>query len=60
LFKKLAELGHAITPSRNTQDIMHESLDELLLDILTRKIAFWEFARGEKFIEWNGLGSKWD
>jgi len=60
LLKELAELGHTITPGRNTQNVMNKPLDKLLLDIFARKIAFWELSSCKKLFEWNGLSSKWD
>lgn len=43
LFKELTELGHAVTPRWNAEDIMNEPLYKLLFDILTVQIAIWEF-----------------
>ena len=44
LFQELAQLSHGITARWNTEDIMHESLDELLSDILASEIAFWKLS----------------
>jgi len=60
LLKEMAQLSHRVTASRDTQHIMHETLDELLCDVLAGKVAFREFPRGQKLVERYGLGSKWD
>ena len=43
LFQELSQLSHGITAGWNTEDIVHEALDELLSDILAGKVAFREF-----------------
>jgi len=43
LFQELTQLSHGITAGWNTEDIVHEALDELLGDILAGKVAFREF-----------------
>ena len=40
MLQNLSQLSHRITAGRNTQDIVHESLDELLSEILAGKVAF--------------------
>ena len=39
MFKNLSQLSHRIAAGRNTQDIVYESLDELLSEILAGKVA---------------------
>jgi hypothetical protein len=39
---------------------VHQSLDELLSEILTGEVAFREFSWSQKLIEGYGLRSKWD
>lgn len=43
LFKELAELGHGVTSRWDTQNIMNEPFDKLLLHILAIKVAVGEF-----------------
>ena len=43
LFLELTQLSHGITAGWNTEDIVHEALDELLSEILAGKVAFREF-----------------
>jgi len=43
LFQELTQLSHGITVGWNSEDIVHEALDELLSDILAGKIAFRKF-----------------
>jgi hypothetical protein len=37
---------------------MNKALNELLSNVFAIQIAIWEFARSEKLIKRNGLGSK--
>ena len=60
LFEELAQLSHGIAACRDTEDIMHESFDELLSYILAGKIAIREFSRSQKFFKRYGLRSEWD
>jgi len=60
LFQELAQLGHGVAAGGDTEDIVHEALDELLREILTAEVALREFSCGEKFVEGDGLGRKWD
>lgn len=43
LLKEMAQLSHRVTARRDTEHIVHETLDELLRKILTAKVAFREF-----------------
>jgi len=49
-------LGHGVAAGGDTEDIVHEALDELLREILTAEVALREFSCGEKFVEGDGLG----
>jgi hypothetical protein len=60
LFQELAQLGHGVAAGWDTEDIVHEALDELLREILTAEVALREFSCGEKLVEGDGLGRKWD
>jgi len=44
LFQEMAQLGHGVNAGWNTEDIVHEALDELLSEILAGEVAFWEFS----------------
>src|SRR5262245_43975408 len=44
LLQDMAELGHGITAGRHTQDVMDETLNELLRHILTGQIPFRQFS----------------
>ena len=44
LFQEMAQLGHAVTTGWNTEDIVHEALDELLSHIIAREVARREFS----------------
>jgi hypothetical protein len=44
LFQELAQLSHGVTAGWNTEDIVHEALDELLSEILAGEVALWEFS----------------
>lgn len=44
LLKEMAQLSHRITASRDTEHIVHETLDELLREILAAQVAFREFS----------------
>ena len=54
----MAQLGHRIAASRDAQNVMHQSFDELLGDIFTGQVPFWEFSCCQELIEGNGLGGK--
>jgi len=43
LLKEMAQLSHRVAASRDTKDIVHEALDELLSEILAGEVAVWEF-----------------
>ncbi len=43
LLKEMAQLSHGVTASRDTEDVMHEALDELLSEILASEVAVREF-----------------
>jgi hypothetical protein len=58
LLQELAQLSHGITAGGNAEEIMDQSLDELLSDIFGIEVAIWEFAGSEKLIKWDGLCSK--
>ena len=58
LFQKLAQLSHGITAGWYAEEVMDQTLDELLSDIFTIQIAIWEFTGSKKLIKWNSLGSK--
>jgi hypothetical protein len=40
----MAQLSHGVTSGWDTKDIVHQSLDELLSEILTGEVAFREFS----------------
>jgi hypothetical protein len=44
LFQELAQLGHGVAAGWDTEDIVHEALDELLSEILTAEVALREFS----------------
>jgi hypothetical protein len=44
LFQELAQLGHGVAAGWDTQDIVHEALDELLSHILAAEVALREFS----------------
>jgi len=60
LFQELAQLSHGIAPSWDAEDIVDETLDELLSHILAGKISIWKFSRSQKFFKRYRLRSKWD
>ena len=60
LLKEMAQVSHRVTASRNTQHIMHETLDKLLCDIFAGEVPARKFPRGQKLVERYGLGSKCD
>jgi hypothetical protein len=60
LFQEMAQLSHGVTAGWDTKNIVYKALDELLSEILAGEIALWEFSRGQKLVEGDGLGSKWD
>jgi hypothetical protein len=39
----MAQLSHGVTAGWDTEDIVHEALDELLSEILTGEVALREF-----------------
>ena len=43
LFQEMAQLSHGVAASRDTKDVMHEALDELLSEILAGEVAVREF-----------------
>jgi len=44
LFQEMAQLSHGVTAGWDTKDIVHQSLDELLSEILTGEVALREFS----------------
>ncbi len=44
LFQKLAQLSHGVTAGWDTEDIVHEALDELLSEILAGEVALRKFS----------------
>ena len=44
LFQELTQLSHGIATGWDTEDIMHESFDKLLSQILTAEVAVREFS----------------
>lgn len=58
LFQELAQLSHGIATGGNAENIVHQTLNELLSDIFTIQIAIWEFTGSEKLIKWDRLCSK--
>lgn len=44
LFQELAQLSHGVTAGWDTQDIVHETLDKLLGQVLAGEIAIWKFS----------------
>lgn len=44
LFQESAQLSHGVTASWDTEDIVHETFDKLLSEILASEVAFREFS----------------
>jgi hypothetical protein len=44
LFKEVAQLSHGVTTGWDTEDIVYETFDELLSEILTGEVALREFS----------------
>ena len=44
LFKELAQLSHGVAAGWDTEDIVHETFDKLLSQILTGEVAIREFS----------------
>ena len=44
LFQEMAQLSHGVTAGWDTEDVVHEALDELLSEILAGEVALREFS----------------
>ena len=44
LLQEMAQLSHGVAAGWDTEDIVHEALDELLSEILTGEVAFRELS----------------
>jgi len=44
LFQEMAQLSHGVTSGWDTEDVVHEALDELLSEILADEVALREFS----------------
>jgi hypothetical protein len=55
LFEEMAELRHRVAAGGNAENVVHQSLHELLSDILAGKIAFGKLPGRQQLAEWDRL-----
>lgn len=60
LFQQMTQLSHRIAAGRDAENIVNQAFHELLGNILTREIAFRQFARSQEFVKRDGLRGKWN
>lgn len=60
LLQQLAQFTHCVAAGGDAENVVNETLNELLSDIFAGEVPVGKLAGRKEFTEWNGLSGKWE